>query len=107
MIREAAAKDPASLPLLEYLLDQIWHQRSADGILTFQSYEALKGLEGAIGERAEQVLGDLPDAVREAFPTVLRALVTVGQAETAAPTARLVPITTFPEETPSGWWSRL
>jgi len=97
VIREAAAKDPASLPLLEYLLDQLWHQRSADGMLTFRSYEALKGLEGAIGERAEQVLRDLPDAVREAFPAVLRALVTVGQSDTAVPTARLVPLSTFAE----------
>src|SRR5262245_36914275 len=97
VIREAAAKDPASLPLLEYLLDQLWHQRTADGVLTFQSYDALKGLEGAIGERAEQVLRDLPDAVREAFPAVLRALVTIGQSETALPTARLVPLSTFPE----------
>jgi hypothetical protein len=97
VIREAAAKDPASLPLLEYLLDQLWHQRSADGMLTFRSYEALKGLEGAIGERAEQVLRDLPDAVREAFAAVLRALVTVGQSDTAVPTARLVPLSTFAE----------
>jgi len=97
VIREAAAKDPASLPLLEYLLDQLWHQRSADGMLTFGSYEALKGLEGAIGERAEQVLRDLPDTVREAFPSVLRALVTVGQAEGASPTARLVLLSTFAE----------
>src|SRR5260370_31853825 len=100
VIREAAAKDPASLPLLEYLLDQLWHQRSADGVLTFRSYDSLKGLEGAIGERAEQVLRDLPDAVREAFPTILRALVTVGQSETASPTARLVPLTTFPKGSP-------
>jgi WD40 repeat protein len=96
-IREAAAKDPASLPLLEYLLDQLWHQRNAEGLLTFQSYQALKGLEGAIGERAEQVLRDLPDTVRQAFPTVLRALVTVGQSEAALPTARLVPLSTFAE----------
>jgi hypothetical protein len=90
-------KDPASLPLLEYLLDQLWHQRSADGVLTFRSYDNLKGLEGAIGERAEQVLRDLPNTVQEAFPTVLRALVTIGQSDTATPTARLVPLSTFVE----------
>jgi len=97
VILEAAAKDPASLPLLEYLLDQLWHQRSTDGMLTFRSYEALKGLEGAIGERAEQVLRDLPDGVREAFPAVLRALVTVGQSDTVVPAARLVPLSMFAE----------
>jgi hypothetical protein len=37
------------------------------------------------------------DTVRQAFPTVLRALVTVGQSEAALPTARLVPLSTFPE----------
>jgi WD40 repeat protein len=97
VIREAAARDPASLPLLEYLLDQLWHLRSADGVLTFQSYSALQGLEGAIGARAEQVLSAVPDAVRDAFPAVLRRLVTIGQGETAVATARLVPLATFPE----------
>ncbi len=97
VIREAAARDPASLPLLEYLLDQLWHRRSAEGILTYQSYYALKGLEGAIGERAEQALRSMPDAVRDAFPAVLRRLVTVGQGETAVATARLVPLAAFPE----------
>jgi hypothetical protein len=98
VIREAAAGDPASLPLLEYLLDQLWHRRSAEGILTYQSYYALKGLEGAIGERAEQVLGSVPAPVRNAFPAVLRGLVTVGQGESAVATARLVPLATFPED---------
>jgi WD40 repeat protein len=97
VIREAAARDPASLPLLEYLLDQLWHRRSAEGILTYQHYYALKGLEGAIGERAEQVLRSMPDAVRDVFPAVLRRLVTVGQGSTAVATARLVPLAAFPE----------
>jgi WD40 repeat protein len=97
VIREAAARDPASLPLLEYLLDQLWHQRGADGLLTYQSYDALNGLEGAIGERAEQVLRSVPLAVRDAFPAVLRKLVTVGQGETAVATARLVLLATFLE----------
>jgi hypothetical protein len=99
VIREAAAQNPASLPLLEYLLDQLWQARSAAGILTFAAYRALNGLEGAIGQRAEQVFNDLSPEVQEAFPSVLRTLVEVDQTETATPTARLVSLGNFPEKT--------
>ncbi len=96
-IREAAAKSPGSLPLLEYLLDQLWHRRSPEGVLTIQAHDALNGLEGAIGERAEEVLKGLPEDVQAALPSVLRALVTIGQGEQAVATARLVPLSAFPE----------
>ncbi|MGE5203869.1 MAG: AAA family ATPase, partial [Acidobacteriota bacterium] len=60
-IREAASKDPGALPLLSFLLDQLWQHRTEKGGLTFAAYEELGGLEGALGRRAEAVFGSLPE----------------------------------------------
>lgn len=99
-IREAASADPASLPLLEYLLDQLWHRCRHDGRITFAAYDELGGLRKAIGARADAVLAELPDEVQSALPAVLRALVTVGAEERASPTARWVPLSAFSETSP-------
>ncbi|MGE3541882.1 MAG: caspase family protein [Candidatus Tectimicrobiota bacterium] len=101
VIRQAAVKDTASLPLLEYLLDQLWHRKTATGELTYATYEQLGGLEGAIGRRAEEIFLTQPAEVQAAFPAVLRTLVTVGQGEKAMATARLVPLSVFPEGSPA------
>lgn len=98
-IREVAARDTASLPLLQYLLDQLWQRRTAEGVLTFAAYRDLKGLEGAIGERAEALLAEQPEPIQAAFPTVLRALVTMDEAGRAA-TARRIPLSSFAEGSP-------
>ncbi|MCW5744971.1 MAG: ATP-binding protein, partial [Alphaproteobacteria bacterium] len=87
-IREAAAGDAASLPLLEYLLDQLWHRRTASGQLTYAAYQELGGLHGAIGRRAEEVLAGLAPEVQAALPRLLRALVSVQPGTRTAATAR-------------------
>jgi hypothetical protein len=74
-----AASDGGSLPLLEYLLDQLWHRRTEHDLLTYRAYEEMGGLEGAIGRRAEEVLASQAPEVQAALPRVLRALVTVRQ----------------------------
>lgn len=102
VIRAAAARDPAALPLLQYTLDQLWQRRDVDsGRLTFAAYEALGGLEGALGRRAEEVFSGLPEDAKGAFPGVIRALVTVAQGEGAEATARTAPLSTFPDGTPA------
>ena len=100
VIRRAAGRNPGTLPLLEFLLDQLWQARSPNGMLTFAAYEQMGGLEGALGRRAEDVFMALPPAVQAELPSVLRALVTVGQGSEAAATARLAPLSLFPPGTP-------
>jgi hypothetical protein len=97
----AAASDPGSLPLLEYLLDQLWQRREGD-VLTFAAYEALGKLEGAIGARAEEVLAAQAQEVQAELPRLLRALVTVGQGAGAGAvgTARHASIDRFANGTP-------
>ncbi|MDE5446374.1 SUMF1/EgtB/PvdO family nonheme iron enzyme [Bradyrhizobium sp. CSA207] len=93
VICKAASEQIGSLPLLSFLLDQLWHRRSRTGLLTFEAYENLGGLEGAVGLSAEQVFLSLPPDVQAEFVAVLRALVTV---EGATVTSRPAPLSKFP-----------
>lgn len=90
VIRAAALSAPGALPLLSFLLDHMWRERSAEGLLTFAAYERLGGLEGALARRAEAVHADLSDEGRAAFPALLRQLVTVGQGGHGHATSRPV-----------------
>jgi hypothetical protein len=96
-ILRATEHAAGALPLLSFLLDQLWRRRTAEGLLTFAAYDDLGGLEGAIGHRAEEVFRDQPEAVRGELPALLRALVTVTG---DAATARSAPLVDFPEGSP-------
>lgn len=58
-----AGDEPGSLPLIEYVLDELWKQRSG-GELTLQAYEALSGVKGALAAQAEEALRLLDPAPR-------------------------------------------
>jgi tetratricopeptide (TPR) repeat protein len=92
LLHEAAANDPESLPLLEFTLDRLYQTRAADRVLTFASYRALGGLEGALAQHAEAVFAALEPAVQQALPSILPALVTVAPGENELPTSRRVPL---------------
>lgn len=77
VLQEAAAADPGSLPLLEFVLDALYEAGREKRLLTFAAYRALGGLEGAIARRADEVIDALPPETQEALPAVLRALTTV------------------------------
>ena len=49
ILLESAQKNPESLPLLEFTLEQLYEKRSEDGILALAAYSELGGLEGSIG----------------------------------------------------------
>jgi DNA-binding winged helix-turn-helix (wHTH) protein len=85
-----AAQAPDALPLLQYTLQQLYLQRDAGGVLAWSHYEAMGGLEGAIGQRAEALLGELPAEQQAALPPLLSRLVTLGEGE-AVPTSRWMP----------------
>lgn len=87
---ESAAKSPESLPLLEFTLDELYKRRK-DDVLTFDAYRQLGGLEGAIAQRAEEVLHGLPAEVQQELPHLFRACVTVSPAADHAVSAIRVP----------------
>ena len=100
-IRNTASRQPNSLPLLEFVLEQLWQQKTADGMLTFAAYHAMGGLQGALGRRAEELFAGQDENIRNALPEVLRLLVTFGQDRQGQATARVVPMVQFHEGTPA------
>ncbi|WP_337880517.1 winged helix-turn-helix domain-containing protein [Rheinheimera sp.] len=72
-----AADNPDGLPMLQYLLQQLYLKRSEQNQLLWAVYEQLGGMEGAIGQTAEQVLSQLSSNQQAALPTVLSLLVTL------------------------------
>ncbi len=77
ILQQAAARDPGSLPLLGFVLDALFEAGKERREMTFASYRALGGLEGAIAQRADEVLSTLPRSVRETLPAVISTLTTV------------------------------
>ncbi len=93
-IEEAAARDPAALPLLEFTLDELYQaaSRAKTRVLTFESYKTLGGLEGSLAKRAEATFANLAPTVREVLPAVLTALVTVDPRDRKPASARRAPL---------------
>ncbi len=77
VLRDAAAAQPASLPLLEFALDEMLKSCTATKTLTFAAYEALGGLEGALRARAEGTFAALTPAAQAALSAVIARLVQV------------------------------
>ena len=75
---------PGDLPLLEFVLQQLWleQQQVGTGALSLVSYRAMGGLEHAIVERADRVYAGLDKRERDAVPGVFTALVQVGDIRT-------------------------
>lgn len=100
-LAKEASTEPGALPLLSFLLDELYKTDIENGgrsTLTYDSMRTLGGLQGAIAKQAEVVFSAWPDEVKAALPKVLRALVTVSRLD-AAPTARSAPMMRFPEAT--------
>lgn len=90
-IRDAAAKNPAALPLLQFLLEELYKRRSSDDVLNFRAYEDLGGVEGALAQRAEAVLGGVSEAAQQTLPAVLRELVAFGTEDETKALRRVAP----------------
>lgn len=99
LLCEAAAGDRGALPLLQFALEQLY-ERSAGRLLRFADYDAMGGLEGAVGKRAEAEFARLVPEARAALPLVLSALVrvdpTVDAGQVAQRRARRAGIDTLP-----------
>lgn len=66
------------LPLLQYTLQQLYLQRTAD-TLQYATYDALGGVEGAVGVRAEALFTAQSRAVQAAFSSIMSHIIRVGQ----------------------------
>jgi len=95
VIRDAAARNPGALPLLQFLLEELYQRRSPEDVLTFRAYEDLGGVEGALAQHAEQVLAAVSAAARDAVPAALRELVTFGTDDESRALRRVAPRDAF------------
>jgi tetratricopeptide (TPR) repeat protein len=103
VLAEHAAAAPGVLPLLSFTLDALYAEdvgKRGGSVLTFATYEALGGLDGAIAKRAEELVAGLPEAAQAAVPRVLRALATIAGSEQTV-VARLAPLAGFAEASPA------
>jgi WD40 repeat protein/TPR repeat protein len=105
VIAEEVAYAPGALPLLSYLMDQLYRSDVLEAhgtTLTFATYERLGRLEGAIATKAEAVLEACAPDDRQALGSVLFALVQMstvdGDIERAV--SRRVQLANFPRGTP-------
>jgi ABC-type arginine transport system ATPase subunit len=73
-----AAAHAELLPLVGFVLRELYEKSGDERILTFVAYEELGGVEGALAKRAEEVFEQLPAESRAALDSVLQALVTLG-----------------------------
>ena len=105
VIAEEVGREPGALPLLSYVLDQLYRVDIIDGqgdTLTYATYENLGRLRGAIAKKADAVLQGCAPEDRLALGSVLFVLVSKGTEEADAErnVARRVPLSTFPPGTP-------
>lgn len=95
ILAEHAANAPGVLPLLSFTLDELYRRDVGEAggrQLTYATYESLGQLQGAIATRADEIVSELPEAVQNALPRVLRALTTVSRATDTVAVARSVPV---------------
>lgn len=77
-IMNDATVHPELLPLVSYVLRELFERRTPEGLLTSSVYESLGGAEGALAMRAEQTFERLSPKAQASFGAVARSLVRVG-----------------------------
>lgn len=93
---DAAARNPAALPLLEFALEELYRRRTALDLMTFAAYREFGGLEGAIGRRAEALHAQLPPSSQARLPELFAHLLTVRLGEGQTASALRVPRSALP-----------
>ncbi|EIJ41111.1 WD40 repeat-containing protein [Beggiatoa alba B18LD] len=79
VLLEAIGDNPENLALLEFTLERLYEQRNAQGGLTYEAYQRIGGLEGALAQHAEMVFNQVSPAAQACFPNLMRTLVTVAK----------------------------
>jgi len=74
-IRDDALSRPQTLPLLQYTLHELYEQRDPNGQLSFDAYQSIGGLEGALSSRADTVFSGLSAEAQKALPSLLSRMV--------------------------------
>jgi hypothetical protein len=78
-IVDDTAQAPGALPLLAFMLAELYNARDQANRVTTGAYFALGGSQGAIVSRAEEAFSSLDPAVKKAFPDVFTQLVRIDE----------------------------
>lgn len=100
----ADADKPDMLPLVQFALQELFDRRDTkEGVLTFDAYREIGGLDGAIDKRAEAAIAPLSTAEQAALPRLLRQLAVPAREKdgVAALTIRPAPLTDAAPDEPS------
>lgn len=104
VIAERASTAPGVLPLLSFTLEALYAEdigKRGGHVLTFATYDALGGLEGAIATRADETIAQLPAHAQAALPRVLRELATISPPPDQLTVSRAAPLESFVPGTPA------
>ncbi|HVO69566.1 MAG TPA: AAA family ATPase, partial [Aggregatilineaceae bacterium] len=71
--------EPGALALMAYALDELYRECTQAECLTHAAYQALGGVRGAIGERAESTFAALDPEAQASLPDVFRELAEVDE----------------------------
>ncbi|HMS84326.1 MAG TPA: SUMF1/EgtB/PvdO family nonheme iron enzyme [Nitrospira sp.] len=80
LMLEQASDEPGHLPLLEFVLRQLWEQRRG-GELHHEAYRAMGQLEGAIAAKADSIFGRLSTEDQRRVQQIFLRLVRPGEGE--------------------------
>jgi WD40 repeat protein len=72
------ADEPGALPLLQYVLTELFDRRQ-DSTLAATIYREIGGVTGALARRAEEAFGSLSDGAKQAARQLFLRLVTLGE----------------------------
>jgi hypothetical protein len=87
--------EPGNLPLLEFVLKELWDKRRGR-VLQAESYDAIRGLQGAVATKADEFLKNLSSAEQKILQRVFLRL--VRPAESGLDTRRRAAFTELPPE---------
>lgn len=74
----AFSTQPGALPLLQYLLAELFDHR-VDNTMMVEAYQTLGGVNGALAHRAEELFNDATAATQSAIASMFTRLVSLGE----------------------------
>lgn len=72
------ADQPASLPLLQYLMSELFANRETN-LLTYQSYQSMGGVRGALAKRADEIYQQAPPEQQPIIQQLFLRLIMLGE----------------------------
>lgn len=78
LILTSISREPGSLPLLEFCLEELW-KRQVDYTLTYDAYKQIGEVKGALATYADQVYADLKNSEKIHLKKIMLQLIQPGQ----------------------------